>query len=898
MPPHDPAAALAAGLDVVTPNNRLARTLIARHDAAMARAGRRTWPAGRALPWSAWLATLWREALAEDVDAAALRLLSSVEADYLWQEAIGDDPAVGAGLLDARGAAKLAAEAWQLLHAWGAGGESWRAWRGTASAPAGSDIDNFARWGERYHNALGERHVVDLAKLADVLAASAPHMVPWRSRAVVLAGFMEFSPQQERLVAALRGAGMRVEVAASSGPLGKVERVVAPTARDELVLALQWARARVKADASAFVGIALQDLAERRDEVRALAEEVLCPALQLPGHEDAPRPYDISLGKPLADNPVAAAALTWIALAHGEVSRAEAAALFRSPFAPGEWTARAGAELAWLRDSRVRVTWADAVATLSRMLPEAASRMRDALSSVVLTRPQSPREWVTQWRTLLSRAGWPGATPLAGAAFEAQQAFDRALEDFARIGQVEARLRPHEALGALRDVAARTVFQPQGPAASVVIAGMLEAASITFDALWVAGMSSQQWPPPPRPNPLLPIAWQRERGVPRSSAARELAFARVLTQRLVRCAPVVVASAPAMLADFPTRPSALVEGDWPQAPTKPAPDDSVTRISATKTCESVRDDYAPPLSPGEVAGGAGAIAAQSDCPFKAMAQYRLRVEPWPDAAEGLSPSERGQLVHAMMAAFWNGVVTHDTLVALDATALRERIDAAAQAALREIPSSRWQALPPVIAAAEALRLPEIAAGWIEGFERPRPPFTVLRAEAKGTVELGGLTFRLKLDRVDRLCDGSIAIIDYKTGLVDSTKTWFTYRPRAPQLGVYLLALEAETPPLEVSAVAYGRLKAGELEVLGIGARPQTWPALEDANKREEPAGWTGIVHFWRDRLPAIATEMREGVATVTPRGPKNPPCRVCRRQSLCRIRATLHEGADAGAADE
>jgi hypothetical protein len=32
--------------------------------------------------------------------------------------------------------------------------------------------------------------------------------------------------------------------------------------------------------------------------------------------------------------------------------------------------------------------------------------------------------------------------------------------------------------------------------------------------------------------------------------------------------------------------------------------------------------------------------------------------------------------------------------------------------------------------------------------------------------------------------------------------------------------------------------------------------------------------------------MREGVATVTPRGPKNLPCRVCRRESFCRIRAT------------
>ena len=175
----------------------------------------------------------------------------------------------------------------------------------------------------------------------------------------------------------------------------------------------------------------------------------------------------------------------------------------------------------------------------------------------------------------------------------------------------------------------------------------------------------------------------------------------------------------------------------------------------------------------------------------------------------------------------------------------------------------------------------------------------MRAEAKGTVDLGGLTFRLKLDRVDALSDGRRAIIDYKTGLVDSTRTWFTHRPRAPQLGVYLLALDAETPPVDVSAVAYGRLKAGELAVVGITAHPaHVARARKMRASARMPRAGPASTRFWRERLPAIAAEMREGVATVTPRGPKNPPCRVCRRQSFCRIRAAAHQGADAEASDE
>ena len=89
MPPHDPAAALAAGLDVVTPNNRLARTLIARHDAAMVRAGRRSWPAASALPWTVWLSKLWRDAV--DTDVAIGRLAAPIESRYLWQRIVAED---------------------------------------------------------------------------------------------------------------------------------------------------------------------------------------------------------------------------------------------------------------------------------------------------------------------------------------------------------------------------------------------------------------------------------------------------------------------------------------------------------------------------------------------------------------------------------------------------------------------------------------------------------------------------------------------------------------------------------------------------------------------------------------------------------------------------------------
>jgi len=895
MSVSDPLHALAAGVRVVTPNNRLARALSARHDAAMARSGKRGWAAARVLPWDAWLGELWQEVA--DVGGADTRLVAPIESRYLWRRIVTDDPALPGAITDSRGLTDLAAEAWALVHAWGTGGPSWRAWRGTWHAPAGSDADAFIGWAERYQRELEARGASDGATVADALVGRAGRLRAWGDERIVLAGFLEFTPQQERLCAALRAAGVEVTQAAEHDGDVRAERVVAATARDEIVLALHWARAHALRTPEATIGIAINGLAARRDEVRALAEDVLCPALQLPGHAETARPYDLSLGAPLGEAPIVAAALGWLGLAHGRLDRATAALLFRSPYGPGDWVTRAGLERGWLEGGRVEISRDEAVRALARVDATAATKLEGALATIDLARPLAARDWVARWRSFLARCGWPGELPLAGAAYEAREALGRLLDDLSRLDALGIRLAPGEALALLRDLAATRVFQPQGGGGPVLLLGLLEAASLRFDALWVAGLSGQDWPPAPRPNPLLPLGWQRDRGVPRSSAAREFTFATRVTERLRTCAPEVVLSAPAVLADAAVRPTALVAGDWP-ATTPRVADDTAHRLAAAQVPESVADERAPALAPGPVRGGSGVIEAQADCPFMATARHRLRADPWPSPVAGLSRQERGQLVHALMAAFWRAVGSHEALLALAAPALRDHLDAATTAALRAVAAPRWATLPPVLVAAERERLPRLVAEWIEAIERPRPGFVVERIETRSHVELAGLVFDVALDRVDALADGAMAIVDYKTGAVDSAKSWFAARPRSPQLGLYLLALRGELPPAPVRAVAYGCLRVGAIGVVGYAADRAQWPALTDAARSEDPAGWAGIEAYFATRLPVIAAEIRDGVATVTPRPPPNEPCAQCGRQALCRITAARGRDWLAGEASD
>ncbi len=241
-----------------------------------------------------------------------------------------------------------------------------------------------------------------------------------------------------------------------------------------------------------------------------------------------------------------------------------------------------------------------------------------------------------------------------------------------------------------------------------------------------------------------------------------------------------------------------------------------------------------------------------------------------------------------MAAFWRDVGNHTALKACDDIALRQRIDSAVDSALPTITPARWRLLPPALAAAETKRIANIAAHWIEEYERPRPDFVVTNVEWSLPLDIAGLTLTLKLDRVDTLDRGGHAIIDYKTGDVDAPSAWFAQRPRAPQLGLYALALKAESPEVELRAAAYAKLKVGEIEPVGLVADQEAWPDLTAVADLREPATWAGVEHRWEEVLTSLVGELRDGVATVTPRD-NGAPCRTCGLQPLCRIEAAgLH----------
>jgi ATP-dependent helicase/nuclease subunit B len=880
--------ALDGGATVVTPNNRLARVLAARHDRAQIAAGLRVWPTPSVLPWQAWLASLWQEALATQAWKIPFTRLNAAQATRLWEIAIEQD---ALDLVDSRGAAERAAEAWETFHAYAHPGEATSQFMG-----GGDDAAAFARWSQRFARAAADLDAVDAAQLGSRLVDAFPRMPVLATRRFAFAGFVDFAPQQTRVLDALRAAGARVQAVGSVDAGARRTRAEFRTPDDELVAALQWARARVLGNDGATATIAVPDLGTRAARAALLADEILRPTGLVEARLDAPRPYNVSLAPPLAEHALVVPALDLIALAQSRLPLARAAALLRSPYFCGgaaRAALRAAGEGRWRSDNVADVALPALVGVLTDDDPWRAGL--DAMAATLRNAaPRSPHDWAETFAAVLKACGWPGDDALSSALYQAHEAFRRALGEWRSLALVDARMSFGNALASLRAHCARTSFQPEAATTRIEILGILEAAGQTFDGLWLAGMDVDSWPLRAAPRPFLPAGWQRAHGVVGASADTALARAERLTAQLAGAAADVIASHSATNERPPRRVSPLC--DWPLVPQVAAQTPTQAAMANAPPLERIDDTRLPPLvADRPVRGGVRAIELASDCPFRAAASVRFRADPWPRPGVGLTPVERGILVHAAMAALWHSLGDKSALDALGDEALAARVNAAVRVAQRAIAESRWRTLPAVVRESERARLATLVATFVRTQESARPPFRVAAREVRSHLVIGGLELDLRIDRVDEI-EGGRVVIDYKTGDTPSVRQWLLPRPLASQLGLYVLALDAEHPDVRVSAAVLMAVRSGASATVGMAEAPAQWPGVltpSDASGGRL-ADFDAVKTFWRDTLGRLARDFREGLAAVDPRAHPNP-CRHCDFKSFCRIDASAQDTTVAAA---
>ncbi|MDP8981931.1 MAG: PD-(D/E)XK nuclease family protein, partial [Acidobacteriota bacterium] len=537
------AAARVGEATLITSSTRLARALAQNYHAEQRRHGRSVWNLPSILPWSAFLRRCWRERLLSGSSGPAL--LAPDQELAVWEQVISESPE-GLGLLRVPETAARAMEAWALAQAWELPVD--------ARFETGDDPAAFLGWAREFLRRCERNHWLEEARLASILTGQV------KASATQLAGFDELTPQQSRFVAALPSSGMAAAPAFESTPLLIRLRDTA----SELRGAAQWARAILEREPDARIGVVVPDLASLRNSADRIFREALHPGAVF---QDFQRAYHLSMGSPLAAYSLVAAAFLLLDLAAGEINITDAGMLLRSPFlagAIGEATQRPQID-SKLRNRSVWSVNAGALRAEAGRCPE-LSKALSRLEREMRAAPelQTASAWSRTFSRLLESAGWPGERPLTSAEFQLVEAWNKALSSFATLDSVTPRMKMPEALARLRRFAERTEWQPGDEDAPVQIMGMLEASGLAFDHLWVMGLHEDALPAQANPNPFIPIAMQRDHGLPHSSPDRELEYAGKVLSRLATSAPDVVFSCPRREQDRELAPTRLWPGEWRQ----------------------------------------------------------------------------------------------------------------------------------------------------------------------------------------------------------------------------------------------------------------------------------------------------------------------------------------------
>jgi ATP-dependent helicase/nuclease subunit B len=288
----------------------------------------------------------------------------------------------------------------------------------------------------------------------------------------------------------------------------------------------------------------------------------------------------------------------------------------------------------------------------------------------------------------------------------------------------------------------------------VFIWGLLEARLQQADLMILAGLNEGSWPQLPTPDPWLAPRLRHERGLPSLErriglAAHDFAVAlggrQVLVTRARRDA-----RAPAIASRFWLRLEAMTGGltrsplhrRWARAIDRPDGYHSVSQPAP-------RPD--PRQRPTTI------FVTDVD---------RLKADPFAFYARKLLLLSPLDSVDADPGAAWRGTAVHAILEAwmkeddCDPGRLRPRAEALlAASTAHPLMRALWQ--PRLLDAIDWIV--EQVTRNAEGGRRP------LRAEAMGGIDIAGVRLKGVADRIDLQSDGSLAIVDYKTGMPPGPK---------------------------------------------------------------------------------------------------------------------------------
>ena len=377
---------------------------------------------------------------------------------------------------------------------------------------------------------------------------------------------------------------------------------------------------------------------------------------------------------------------------------------------------------------------------------------------------QPLRQWLQLFSKQLQLLGWPGNSC---AEHNRRQSilWQQCSQRFAASSKVLGNISLASALGKLQTFLKQSnVNLNFDDRRQISLVDIEESQDLLFDYVWILSVDDRNWPQAINPVAFLPYGLQQTLDMPGSTNQQQLdtSLTQLISLRKNTKAKMVI-SHHTLEEELSIRPSALLK-EIAFEPVNAS--EIVVEENSSNPMANILERYEetlhiPLLTDEKVSGGTGLLSNQSNCPFRAFARNRLKAKGLDEFSYGLNSLVRGNALHKALEKIGQQLGDSKTLHSLSPSQTEELTTQGAEIAIDYLRKLHPETMTPAFSLLEKGRLTNLLEGFLL-VEKQRSEFTILHNEKTVSWQHSQLSLTLRIDRVDQLADGSVALIDYKT----------------------------------------------------------------------------------------------------------------------------------------
>ena len=881
------------GYTVLVPNQRIRDAILCGFACESASSSWRT-PDVNAV--DVWMKNQW-ENLAHQGRSpfASLRLLNSMEESLIWIDIVEQNRQHGP-LLNMEEAAASAQRAYQLYRLWLDDGQDSQ----QPSIASGTlELQQFSQWARIFSRHCREQQVISLADATHtlLLEISCGNIAPPEN--VLVVNFYQPPPLYKKLFLNItKGDEHNFLLTADRQKkmVGQLHTFV--DLESEVRACVQWSKQLTESQPDAHIGIVFGGDSSKQPVIDRIFKDVYNPEGFADLLHDQPLYNGGLTTTSILEQRQIDEALLLLNLGNSHLDSADFCHLLQSPTLHGydqEREARIQLEVHIRQNLGTRCSLSQLLNIMSRedksyYCPILLNELMNLANQIRSHRFETPDVWARLFQAQLTSLGWPAAnTALENVQEELLQTWQAVIASFSSYRTTSTEIDRSTALSRLRTLCQKaTTTVPFNSSHQISLYNLIDAVGMEFSHVWFLGFDDSSQPPAANPSPFITHKRQREAAIPGSHSEIQLELTRQAFD--IICASTqgeIHGSYHLLDGDESFRISSLIASFSDTAKTS-IEHQPLNSLALTVACSIEFDDLTTD-TPVSLAldetprGGQAILSDQSSCPFRAFANHRLDCEPLDPFSNGLDARTRGTALHIALEKLFSKITGYQQLRDLSAIQCQDLVAQCSEAAVNYLGSRNPELMTPRFKTLERQRLHRLLGNYLD-IEKKRDEYQVFDTEKTVSWNQEQLNINLKIDRIDRLGNGKLGIIDYKTGkYVQSVSKLTEERPENLQLPLYYWAASTSLGDA-VDAVVIAQINAEKVGFHGLAAEDNFHPDIKPVSSRRDfGMDWQSLTSDWHTRLSSLAKEFNQGVARVDPvRGDKT--CEYCRLQPLCRIR--------------